>query len=272
MTSVGAPFKHPTVTVVVPTRNSARTLARCLESLRAQTHACTIVVVDNGSTDGTREIAERLAHRPLQAGPERSRQRNVGAAAAPADILGFVDSDMVVPATVVAEAVAALTVGVVAVVVPERSTGAGYWARVRDFERSFYAGSDGVEAARFFAAGAFDAVGGFDEALTGPEDWDLTRRTRGLGPVGRTASVIEHDEGGLRFRAACAKKAAYAEGLATYARRYGRAGLIEALDRPYLRRPWRLVAPHPALGLGVVALKAGEAAAVGWSLVWRSRP
>lgn len=260
------------VTVVVPTRNSARTLGRCLKSLRTQTHPCTIVVVDNGSTDATGEVAARLADHRLQAGPERSRQRNVGATAVPAAVVGFVDSDMVVAPGVVAEAVAAIAAGAVAVIVPERSIGAGFWARVRDFERSFYAGSDAIEAARFFPVGAFAAAGGYDERMTGGEDWDLTVRARALGPVVRATSVIEHDEGTLRYRTACAKKGAYARGVAVYARRYGARGILAALDRAYLRRPWLLVVPHPALGAGLVALKAGETLAVGWSLLMRRRP
>jgi len=89
------------VTVVVPTRNAARTLAACLESLRAQTTPCRTVVVDNGSTDGTTAIAEEWADVVLHAGPERSAQRNYGARAYPAPVVGFIDADMVLAPTVV---------------------------------------------------------------------------------------------------------------------------------------------------------------------------
>ena len=55
------------VTVVVPTKNAARTLAACLASVRSQTYPCRAVVVDNGSTDATVAIdewsADVLLHR-----------------------------------------------------------------------------------------------------------------------------------------------------------------------------------------------------------------
>jgi len=249
------------VTVVVPTRNSARTLARCLESLRAQTHPCTAVVVDNFSADATRAIAMRHADAVIVAGPERSRQRNVGAAAYRADVVGFVDSDMVLSPRVVAEAVAAVAAGHGAVIVPERSVGDGFWAQVRAYERAFYAGSDGVEAPRFFAHAAFEAAGGFDEALDAGEDWDLGRRVARIATCARIDAGIDHDEGRVRYLEACRKKGGYAEGIARFAAKHRGAAWSSLLDRPYLRRPWRLLA-DPRLGAGLVALKTGEATAV----------
>ena len=62
-----------TVSFVVPTRNSARTITACVNSLRAQAYPdVEIVVVDNESTDGTADRA-RLAGADLVviAGPER---------------------------------------------------------------------------------------------------------------------------------------------------------------------------------------------------------
>ncbi|MHB1599880.1 MAG: glycosyltransferase family 2 protein, partial [Acidimicrobiales bacterium] len=105
------------VTVVVPTRNSARTLDACLRSLRSQTHPCQIVVVDNASTDETAVIARATADVVLEGGPERSAQRNQGARAAQADVVGFIDSDMVLAPGVVAQAVAAVHRGAGAVIV-----------------------------------------------------------------------------------------------------------------------------------------------------------
>ena len=261
------------VTVVVPTRNAARTLAACLKSLRAQTYPCRIVVVDNGSTDGTSEIAERWADIVLEAGPERSAQRNFGARTDPADFLGFIDADMVLEPSVVQEAVAVLRDGAGSVIVPELTVGTGFWVEVRAFERSFYSGSDAIEAPRFFRREVFQRAGGFDEQLTGPEDWDLGQTVRRLAPVARTTATIAHDEGSLSYLAACRKKAHYAIGMRRYLAKRGARAFLDASRRPWLSRPWTLAS---RLGLGLLALKAGEAVTMvavwGWSAVGAPGP
>ncbi len=48
----------PRLTVIIPTWNRARLLDRCLTSLAKQRVRCPVLVVDNGSTDSTREMLE----------------------------------------------------------------------------------------------------------------------------------------------------------------------------------------------------------------------
>jgi arabinofuranan 3-O-arabinosyltransferase len=194
-------------------------------------------VVDNGSTDDTTSIAEELADLVLACGPERSAQRNAGAAATPAAIVGFIDSDMELPPTVVGEAVDALVAGAVSVVVPERTVGEGFWTEVRAFERSFYQESEAIEAPRFFRRDVFDSVCGFDGAMTGPEDWDLGIRTRSSGSRVRTRAVILHHEGRVRYLSACRKKGYYGPGLARFATKYGASGLVGVSQREWLKHP-----------------------------------
>jgi glycosyltransferase involved in cell wall biosynthesis len=92
----------PSVSFVIPTLNSARTLEPCLASIRAQDYpVAEIVIVDAGSTDGTLELAERygvdqVVENPLQTGESG---KAVGARAARGDILAFVDSDNVLVGT-----------------------------------------------------------------------------------------------------------------------------------------------------------------------------
>lgn len=264
----------PTSTVVVPTRNAERTLEACLRSLRAQQEPCIVVVVDNHSTDGTLAIARSLADIVDISGPERSAQRNAGARLATTPVVGFVDADMVLSPEVTSQAVRILSGsaedGPVAVVVPERSFGQGFWADVRAFERSFYGGVDTVEAARFFRRDVVERVGGFDESMpVGGEDWDLTQRVRKRGTVVRIEAWIDHDEGSPGYIGLCRKKAYYAAGLRAYVSRYGFSS-ISIVDRPYIRRPWLVWGRGWRLGTGLVALKAGEATAVGIGM-WRRR-
>lgn len=254
--------QHATVGIVVPTKNSGRTLEACLRSLRGQATACAVAVVDNHSCDDTVEIACQYADIVAVAGPERSAQRNAGAALCTSPILGFIDSDMVVDSEVVPQAINQLQPGVGGVVVPEYSFGQGFWAEVRRFERAFYRGSDTIEAARFFRRDVFERVGGFDETMPpGAEDWDLTIRVRNVAGIARISAEIAHDEGQPTFWTACAKKAYYGPGYRSFARKHGTRSLSVA-DRPYIRRPSLIFSEGPRLGLGLVALKVGEAAAV----------
>jgi glycosyltransferase involved in cell wall biosynthesis len=253
------------VTVVVPTKNAARTLHACLESIASQSVRCSLVVVDCGSHDDTTAIASRFADLVLDSIPGPSLQRNLGARALRGDIVGFVDADMIVGRYVVEQAVEQIEAGAGAVVVPERSFGEKYWARVRTFERSMYLGS--LESARFFSYELFDALGGYDEGLIAMEDTDLGLRASAQARVGRTSDVFLHDEGPLTYRAACRKKAGYASGIAAFHRKHGRQVMRSHMRRPYFENPSLLLA-RPFLGLGVIALKGGEAAAVAGRLIF----
>ncbi|MGE3284351.1 MAG: glycosyltransferase family 2 protein [Alphaproteobacteria bacterium] len=73
--------KEDIVTVIVPAYNAARTLEATLSSVRNQTHgALEILVVDDGSTDATPEIARRAAHADPRVRLIRQPNRGVAAA------------------------------------------------------------------------------------------------------------------------------------------------------------------------------------------------
>lgn len=157
-------------TVVVPTKNAARTLRACLESIARQSVRCGLVIVDCSSVDDSKAIASGFADLVLNTAPNPSLQRNVGARALPADIIGFVDADMVGGEQVVEQIVA----GAGSVIVPERSFGESYSAKVRAFERFMYVGI--LEWPRFFSYDLFEALSGHDEDLIAMEDTDLRLR------------------------------------------------------------------------------------------------
>jgi glycosyltransferase involved in cell wall biosynthesis len=89
----------PSVSVVIPTLNSARYLEECLRSVRAQEYAgrVEVLIVDGGSTDETLDIArcfevERILRNPLKTG---EAGKAVGLKAAVGDVLLSLDSDNV---------------------------------------------------------------------------------------------------------------------------------------------------------------------------------
>jgi GT2 family glycosyltransferase len=103
------------VAVLLPVRDEAHRVTPCLESLLAQDIRPRIIVLDDGSTDGTRELVSRsgvtvLGGAPLPAGwlgkPYACQQ--LADAAGDAGILVFVDADVVLQPDAVTRAVALL--------------------------------------------------------------------------------------------------------------------------------------------------------------------
>jgi glycosyltransferase involved in cell wall biosynthesis len=93
------------ISVVVPAYNAAATLAEQLDALAAQQYGddWELVIVDNGSTDGTADLARRSRHRfkaftLVNGGSRRghSAPRNAGASAARGELLAYCDADDVV--------------------------------------------------------------------------------------------------------------------------------------------------------------------------------
>ena len=90
---------YPKVSIIVCTYNGAQTLETCLQSLLQVDYPdYEIVVVDDGSTDGTPGIVDRFRHDPKlvpvrQNNRGLSHARNVGAHAAAGEVLAYTDGD-----------------------------------------------------------------------------------------------------------------------------------------------------------------------------------
>ena len=83
------------VTAVIPAYNSAAWIADALESVASQTAPPDeVIVVDDGSTDGTAEVAESLGATCLRPGRVGvSAARNLGVRAASGELIALLDSD-----------------------------------------------------------------------------------------------------------------------------------------------------------------------------------
>jgi len=202
------------VSVVITTKNSSRTLEKCLQSIKGQSYKNTeLLVVDNNSTDSTKEIANKFTAKVFNVGPERSAQRNFGAKESAGEYILIHDSDIYFHPDSVKECVEIMEKEKYdALILPEKSIGEGFWTKVKAFERSFYVGNDYIEAARFFKKDIFIKLGGYDENLYAGEDWDLTNRFKDGGyKIGRTKNFLEHDEGRLSFFGSSKKKKYYSK-------------------------------------------------------------
>lgn len=169
------------ISVVIPCHNAAATLDETLASLVAQVDAppFEVIVVDNRSTDGTAEVAQRWAGRlPLRVvgapdRPSAAHARNVGAAHARFELLAFLDADDIAGPGWMAALTAALghadlvtgpsePFGAPEGLVEARiDRGGPRWLRNPPFLP--YAQSNNLAVRRE----TFDAVGGFDEGFLG---------------------------------------------------------------------------------------------------------
>ncbi len=221
---------EPRVGIIVPTRNAGRFLDDCLAAVRALDYPqeqLEIIVVDNFSTDDTSAVASKYGVRFYQIGPERSAQRNFGAAQATGEFLLFLDADMMVAPTLVRACLAVVAVpDVIAAFIPEKIVGTSFWISVQNFERSFY-NTTPIDAVRFIHRATFVEIGGYDPNLCGPEDWDLDRRLAVRGRFALADTHLLHNEGKFDFRRYIRKKAYYAQNFATYFTKWGRDAITK---------------------------------------------
>ena len=107
----------PFVSVIVPMRNERRYIERCMASLAAQDYPhdrYEVIVVDGGSTDGSRDIAESMREQVPNLrvvenrGKHTARGLNLGLAFARGDVIARVDAHAAVEADYLRQSVAAL--------------------------------------------------------------------------------------------------------------------------------------------------------------------
>lgn len=257
----------PVVSVIIPTFNESQIIKRLLKSIKIQTYKhVEIIVVDDASTDNTAQIASKLTGKVYKrAKAERSVQRNYGASRAKGKFLLFLDADMELSPNVIKECVEACSnkkIG--AVGIPEKSVASLFWEKVKAYERSFYndAGDTTTDAERFFTVKAFTSVNGYDETITGPEDWDLPERIKAKGYLtARIGSHVFHYEKVDSLISLSKKKFYYALTSHRYLKKHN-IGTFSPKTiyflRPVFYRNWRKLVSHPILTISMFIMFAFE--------------
>ena len=172
------------LSVVIPTLNAERTLPFALAPLVPATMAGLVrqvVIVDGGSQDATRAIAEESGADVVVAPPSRGGQLQAGAAAARAAFLLFLHADTVLTgdwadavAGFIASADAAQRAAAFTFGFDDQSFAAGLvarWVNVRSRVFGLPYGDQGLLIARPL----YDEIGGY-RAIPLMEDVDLVRR------------------------------------------------------------------------------------------------
>jgi glycosyltransferase involved in cell wall biosynthesis len=200
----------PTVSAVIPVHNGENFLAEAVESVLAQTRpVLEVVVVDDGSTDGTAAIAQGFGgcvrHVPQPQGGV-SAARNRGAREARGDLIAFLDHDDAWLAHKLELQVAALRAepATMAMCALQPVTEEGRDLEVKRLGPSAALAEgmllfDGTPIVSCSSTGVIDrlrfiSMGGFDERLSTSADWDLLLR------VALEGSVAYVDEPLVRYR------------------------------------------------------------------------
>lgn len=248
------------VSVIITTKNEEAVIKRLLTSLKKQSYKnIEIVLIDNNSADATITIAKKFTKKIFNFGPERSAQRNFGAKKAKGDYLFFLDADMELSEKVIEESVNSINSNtkIAGIIIPEKSEAKTFWEKVKAYERSFYneRGDEITDAARFFKTSIFKKVGGYDETITGPEDWDLPETIKKLGYTFRRIPVVIYHHERINSPLDLAKKKFY---YALRAHRYLKKHRISALSpktiyflRPIFYKNFDRIIRHPTLSLGM---------------------
>ena len=207
----------PAVSVVIPTYNRRDSLRRLLDSLAAQelpAAAFEVLVVDDGSSDGTREMLASLRlpfplsiHSQENAGPGAARNRGVQHARGA--LIVFLDDDVVAPPGLLAAHAARHAAGsnqvVIGPMLPPESWRRPAWIRWEEDKllrqyRAMERGEWECTARQFYTGNAslsralFREEGGFDVRLRRAEDVELAFRLarRGARFVYAAEAGVQH--------------------------------------------------------------------------------
>jgi glycosyltransferase involved in cell wall biosynthesis len=268
----------PLVSIIVPTRNSIRTVENVLKSIKAQTYSpIEIIVVDQGSTDGTLDVAKKYTSKIYSTKGDKFYSappvsRNIGAKAAKGKYLYHLDSDMQLTSKVVEECVDLLEKNpdILAAKVHETDIGEGFWTNAKKLERRCYVGFDLIEAARFIRKSTFTKLGGYDETLRSAEDWDMSQRISDLGKIGSVSAFTKHNLGKMRYFYQVKKKFNYGLTLERIFKKHkfsSERKLAMIFRSAYLKN-WRLFLEDPKATLGFLILRPSEITAYVLGVVW----
>jgi glycosyltransferase involved in cell wall biosynthesis len=181
--------------IIIPAYNAAPYIKKCIESIKSNDNVITpyeIVVVDNGSIDGTGQIVKGLGMQIIENTEGKRKSiaalRNCGAKIARGNILVFLDADMIVPENWLQKANELFSHGFEGMLgfIEKTPPSAGWvgkvWGNPLRQNRNKTVSVDFLDGRNLFInRSAFEKTNGFNETLITAEDKDLTFRVLQAG-------------------------------------------------------------------------------------------
>jgi glycosyltransferase involved in cell wall biosynthesis len=203
------------VSIIITTKNEEKNMKNILESLKNQKFKdFEIIVVDNNSTDKTKDISERYGAKVFNYGPERSAQRNFGVSQAKGVYVLILDADMILENEILEELFnfAKNNPDYKCLTMKEEPVGNSIWSQAKKLELEFYTQNEDFDLApRWFEKNIYEEFNGYDETQTGTEDWDLPDRIYKKFPKRYlTTKRVFHNEGDYGLLRILRKKYYYA--------------------------------------------------------------
>ncbi len=200
-------MSNPRVSIVIPVFNGAEDLPGAIESALNQRDCETeVIVVNDGSTDGTRDVIDQYGSRIIAIHQKNlgaaglSRTRNNGVAASSSEWIAFLDhDDLWEPEKLALQLAAAQRTS--ADIVYTNARNFGDVSRVSDFRSDSTAMPEGdlfeallmdnfiVMSSTIMKRSLFDRIQGLTESPVLAEDWDLWLKAAAAG--GQFAAVSE---------------------------------------------------------------------------------
>lgn len=175
-------MKQPQISVIIPVLNEENTIGKLLTELKKRSGpgVCEFIVVDGGSTDSTRDIAESEGATVIQTDKKgRAVQMNAGAALANAETLYFLHADTIPPkrfdAYILKAVAEAAEAGCFYLRFDDSHPGLRFYSWFTKFSFTMIRFGD---QSLFVKSPVFKEVNGFDESLIVMEDQKIVREIR----------------------------------------------------------------------------------------------
>lgn len=181
------------VSVIIPVLNEANTISATLASLQAMRGEKEVIVVDGGSTDGTKELVAASGFSAVSAPRGRARQMNAGVGYTSGEILLFLHGDSRLRPDALEKMQTVLR--------DQKVIGGGFelamdisrpvlnmicfFSNLRARWTKVFFGDQGI----FVRRSAFMEVGGFPD-IEIMEDWELSRRLSKMGNLQQVAAPV----------------------------------------------------------------------------------